>query len=282
MVSRWKVGAALVIAAVLFGIAGGVSNWFQPREKRTEVAQTRKVEAKKEQASTLTAKVEQRAEAAKTQRVRRDRRRQSDLNVRVTERIERYAPAVRPAPPAGTSSPMATVSLPGELAEPPRLTQRPVEQPIEVITRTIDLMDKSTAASTTAADQMTTANAASTASTTATTAASEMVKASDDTKTVTTSKPAAPDEPGRLGVAVTSDQRPAATFDLVRGPKIIGLDKLGAGVIVTGPRFSNLGAGLDEVDAGPQVNYAISRGSFVGLGYTLRHSRTFVFAGLRF
>lgn len=215
-------------------------------------------------------------------------RRQADTQVRTVERIERYLPSPSLLAPASSAAPAAPSVVVVRDQEPGLPDPQPVSvprDPVEIITRTIEAIDRtrsesssegsSSSKSTTAADTTRTTDTSTTA-----TARTETTETTDTTAKTEGRPAGGSGDGGRIGIGVTSAAAPFVSYDLARvslGPKSFGLGRIGAGLFVTRP----LSGG--DFDGGPQVNIQPGRRRlFIMGGYQVRRQTPVIGVGVKF
>ena len=211
------------------------------------------------------------------QRVQASERRQADVQTRTVERIERYLPSSATATPS--SAPI--VVIPGQPAAPSAAPVPISRDPVEIVTRTIEAIDRSRTESErqaeTKAETSTTVAAAAITQATESTETRTATETRTETEVKAVTKVASEPE-RRIGVGVTSAGQPFASYDLASlqlGPRSFGLGKVGAGLFVT--------RGTAGVDGGPQVNVTPGKSRlFIGAGYALKERQSRLMVGVKF
>jgi hypothetical protein len=222
---------------------------------------------------------------------------QADSNVRTVEHIERYVPAPGASGPSVVVVP--TPGAPAGTAAKGEPSQVPVAVPatlppgfVEKIDRITEAVDKgrtesrtdAQASSRTETHEQTSAQAES--HTAATEKTDTAVKsATTDTTTHTEGGTGAragagSGGGGKLGVAVTTQLKPALTYDVTQlslGPRVLGWGKLGAGLFITGTTRGQ------DIDGGPQLSFTPGKQRFfIGAGYAVRQKQTLIMGGFKF
>jgi hypothetical protein len=217
------------------------------------------------------------------QRLNKVERKESDTNTRTIERIERYLPT------GGQSgNPAPVIVVPGADASqvPVAVPAQPSRDPIEIITRTIEAIDKSRTSSETMTDTSSKTEVKVDATEKTNVVTKEDTRIGTSTSTTTTAKtetrveePKAAEDGRALGAGVTSAGTPFLSYDITQfqlGPKVLGIGKLGAGLFVT-KKISGDG----QIDGGPQANYSKGRWMIMG-GYQIREKAPIVGVGIKF
>lgn len=268
----WGLGATLVL-----GGAAGIAAWLSPRpqpEIRTErTAETReRTESASSAEMVETVRQLLAQNATLTAQLQANTRQQQDTATRTVERIERYVPG----PSAAPATPVVVV---GGQPQPVNGVTGP--QLAEVITRTIEAVDKSrtetdTKAETVAKVETKTETDATKTETRAESAATDTERKTSEKVTV---KPVDLPELPRFGAGYTSARQPFVSYDVTRGPKLLGLDRVGVGVFAT----KASGGGID---GGPQASLSLSKGKrlepFAMIGYQVREKTPILGVGVKF
>ncbi|MFN3652620.1 MAG: hypothetical protein ACK47B_23835 [Armatimonadota bacterium] len=287
----WAGGLAAALLVVGLVGAGCLSDALGPpapaKTAELQVAEVGKTVMKSELETQLVAAVQQLAEQVRTQdsRLTAQETRKADVATRTVERIERYLPSPPPVSQPIATGPPASAPAPVVIVRDSPPAPVPVSisaTPVEVVTRTIESVDRSTSetarASESRTDERTVASSESQAQETTTQVATAETSTRTTVESRTEERPAEPERAPPLGLALTSQLQPALTYDLASaslGPRAFGLGRLGAGLFVT--------KSGDGLDGGPQVNLRPGKGRlFLGAGYAVRERSPLLMAGFSF
>ncbi len=276
--AKWFKWGAVIIAILV--ISGLVYDRLFSRPKEKIVTETKidtktqeKVIAQEKKQAETEAYLQQIATAMMELR----QSKQTDTNRKETE--IRYI-----IPPGSTNANtpliIQTPSGPQSLPVIPQTDgTRPV-QPIEITVKTSELIDRSKEETNTNTKQETVTNAETKEkeNSESITETDKTLEHKEEVKTVVETGGSGNKEISRrLGIALTSQAKPALTYDFVQpnlGPKPLGLGKLGLGAFVTQTPSNKIGFG-------PQVNYQ-RKSLFGGVGYELTEKKTLFMVGLKF
>lgn len=268
------IGCAAVVG---LGVAGGLASWLSRKpepEVRTERQSETRAAAESEATSELVAMVRQlRTEnQTLTAQLQASSRQTNDVTQKVTERIERFVPGP-------STSPAPVVIL--RDGQPAPVGVSGPREPVEIIVRTTEFADRSktetdTKSETVAKVETKTETDATKTEKVVETASSETVEKSAEK---ITAKPVAAPELPRFGAGYTSARQPFVSYDLARGPRLLGLDRVGMGLMLT---KSNSGG----IDGGPLASVSLSKGKryqpFLGAGYKVKDREGVLTLGVKF
>lgn len=271
--------AAITAVGLVLGVSAGIAERFRkpsPPEIRTERKSETRTTAENEATSELVAMVRQlqTQNQTLTAQLQQSMRNEQSGETRTVERIEKYLPGPVSAAPA---TPVVVVG-----GQPQPVTAGVTgPQLAEVVTRTIEAVTRSKSETDTTKTETAKVETKSETEANSTEKKTETAKVETTEKTTekTTIKPGDVPELPRFGAGYTSTRQPFVSYDLTRGPRILGLDRVGAGVFVTK-------ASAGGLDGGPQLNLSLPKGKrlqpFVMGGYAVREQKTLIGVGVRF
>lgn len=206
-----------------------------------------------------------------------------DLNTKTTEVRYVYPPNAQPN--SGSNPIIINPAMP-QLASLDRRADRgdsslvPVSlpvQPIEITVKTSETTERSKTDSSTEVKVDTTTKTDAEVSAKTMTEAESTEKTETKTETKTENANNSDTFLSKVGIGITSERKPALTYDIVNtplGPRIFNLGRVGAGGFITQTSDNQIGGG-------PQINYQQKR-FFIGIGHELREKKTLGIIGFKF